>query len=56
MTETAMIEWEITEKIVAARLRVRFDKVALRLINSVQVAVDEIVPEDKPSSLPSSPL
>lgn len=47
MTETATIEREITERIVAARLRLRFDKVVLRLIDSLKVALAEIVLEDQ---------
>jgi hypothetical protein len=47
MTETASIEQEITERLVAARLRLRFDKVVLRLINSLKTTLAEIVPEDQ---------
>lgn len=47
MTKPAAIEQEITERITAASLRLRFDKVVLRLIDKVKAAVTDIVPEDQ---------
>jgi hypothetical protein len=47
MTETVTIEREIAETVVAAGIRLRFDRVALRLIDRVQAALAEIVPEDQ---------
>jgi hypothetical protein len=41
------VEREIKERIVAAGLRLRFDKVVLRLIGSLKAALAEIVPEDQ---------
>ena len=45
VTETATIEREITERIIATGLRLRFDKVVLRLIDGLKAALAEIVPE-----------
>lgn len=42
-----MIEREIADKVRAAKLRLRFDKVALRLIRDLKNAVAEIVPENQ---------
>ncbi|MCA1490152.1 hypothetical protein I6F11_04360 [Ensifer sp. NBAIM29] len=47
MTETVTVTQEITEKVAAAGLRLRFDKVALRLIENLQSALAGIVPEDQ---------
>lgn len=43
----ATIEREIMERIAAAKLRLRFDKVALRLIDGLKAALAETVPEDQ---------
>ncbi|SRR5579883_3290399 len=40
-----MIEREIAERIAAAKLRLRFDKVVLRLIGSLKAGLSEVVPE-----------
>lgn len=45
--EPAMIEREIAERLKAAKLRLRFDKVALRLIGGLRSALAEIVPDDQ---------
>jgi hypothetical protein len=45
--EPAVIEREIAERIKAAKLRLRFDKVALRLIDSLRSALAQIVPNDQ---------
>lgn len=47
MTETAEVEQEITDRIAAAKLRLRFDKVALRLINGLKAVLAETVREDQ---------
>jgi hypothetical protein len=45
--ETATIEREITERIAAAKLRLRFDKVVRRLIDGLKATLAEIVSEDQ---------
>lgn len=47
MTETAEVERDITDGIAAAKLRLRFDKVALRLINGLKAGLAETVREDQ---------
>jgi hypothetical protein len=47
VTEPVMIEREIVERIAAAKLRLRFDKVVLRLIGGLKAALAEVVPEDQ---------
>lgn len=42
-----MIEREIAERIRAAKLRLRFDRVAVRVIGGLKGALAEIVPEDQ---------
>lgn len=42
-----MIEREIAEKIRVAKLRLRFDKVAVRVIGGLKGALAEFVPEDQ---------
>ncbi|MBY5751129.1 hypothetical protein E0H51_11600 [Rhizobium leguminosarum bv. viciae] len=43
--ETSMVELEIMDRIAAAKIRLRFDKSVVRLINSLKVALAEVVPE-----------
>lgn len=45
MFETATVEQEIVDQIAAARLRLRFDKVALRVIDGLKAALAETVQE-----------
>jgi hypothetical protein len=45
VTETGTIEREITERIAAAKIRLRFDKVALRLVNDLKAALAKVVPD-----------
>lgn len=45
--EPTMIERELAERIRAAKLHLRFDKVALRLIGRLKDALAEIVPQDQ---------
>jgi hypothetical protein len=47
VTKIAAIEQEITEEIAAAGLRLRFDKVVVRLVNGLKIALAEVVPEDQ---------
>lgn len=42
-----MVEKEIAERIAAAKLRLRFDKVVVRLAARLKAALAEIVPEDR---------
>jgi hypothetical protein len=41
----SMIEREIAERIAAAKIRLRSDKSVLRLVNGLQAALAEVVPE-----------
>ena len=43
--ETSMIELEITERIAAAKIRLRFDKSVVRLVDSLKATLAEVVPE-----------
>jgi hypothetical protein len=43
--EVAMIEREIAERIKAAKLRLRFDKAVLRLVDSLKASLAGVVPE-----------
>ena len=43
--ETSVIEREITARISAAKIRLRFDKSALRLLDGLKASLAEIVPE-----------
>lgn len=47
VTTVLAIEREIVEMIAAAKLRLRFDKVALRLVDVLKTALVQIVPEDQ---------
>ena len=47
VSKAETIEREIAERIAAAGLRLRFDKVALRLVNGLKASVAQIVPEDR---------
>ncbi len=47
VTETATIERELTAGIAAAKLHLRFDKVALRLVDGLKTALADIVPQDQ---------
>jgi len=49
------IEQDIAELARRANLRLRFDKVALRVIRVLQSTLAEVVPEQQPCSLPSPP-
>ncbi|SKA30743.1 hypothetical protein SAMN02745126_05016 [Enhydrobacter aerosaccus] len=45
MTEADMIEQEIIQRIRAAHLRLRFDKVVLRLVGGLKAALANVIPE-----------
>ena len=47
MSEAAAIEQEIIARLSAAKLRLRFDKVALRLVDRLKVALAGLVPQDQ---------
>lgn len=47
MTVTAMIELEIAEKIAASGLRLRFDKVVLRVIDNLRASLVDIIPDNQ---------
>ncbi len=42
---TSMIEEKITESILAAQIRLRFDKSVLRLVSGLKVALTGVVPD-----------
>jgi hypothetical protein len=44
-TKPSMIEREIAERIAAAKIRLRFDRSVLRLVNGLKAALAEVVPE-----------
>ena len=46
-SEAGTIEREIIERIVAANLHLRFDRVALGLVGCLKAASAEIVPQDQ---------
>jgi hypothetical protein len=45
MTAPSAIEREIIERIVAAKIRLRFDKAVLRLVSGLKAALAEVIPE-----------
>ena len=45
--KSGLTEWEIVEQITSAGIRLRFDKVALRLIGDLQASAAEVFPEDE---------
>ena len=45
MPETSNIEREIAERIAEAKIRLRFDKSVLRLVNGLKTALADAVPE-----------
>jgi hypothetical protein len=45
MTAPSAIEREIIERIVAAQIRLRFDKAVLRLVSGLKAALAEVIPE-----------
>ena len=45
--EAAKVEREIIERIATAKLRLRFDRVVLRLVGGLKAALADIVPEDQ---------
>jgi hypothetical protein len=47
MTVTAMIEREIAKKIAASGLRLRFDKVVLRVIGDLRASLVDIIPDNQ---------
>jgi hypothetical protein len=47
MTETAMIEREIAEGAKAAKIRLRFDKAVLRLVDGLKASLAGVVPEEE---------
>jgi hypothetical protein len=44
---TATVEKKMTQRIAAAGIRLRFDKVALRLLDGVKAALAQSLPEDQ---------
>jgi hypothetical protein len=42
-----MIEQEIAERLVAAKLRLRFDRVVVRVVGRLKAALADIVPQDQ---------
>jgi hypothetical protein len=44
---TATVEKKITQRLAAAGIRLRFDKVALRLLDGVRAALAQSLPEDQ---------
>jgi hypothetical protein len=47
VVEPAAIEREIAEQAAAAKLRLRFDKVVVRLVGGLKAALTGVVPEDQ---------
>jgi hypothetical protein len=47
MTAPSAIEREIIERIVAAKIRLRFDKAVLRLVSGLKAALAEVIPEEQ---------
>ncbi len=45
--ESSMIERDILERIKAAKIRLRFDRVVLRLVGGVQTAATKVIPDEE---------
>jgi hypothetical protein len=55
MIDADAVEREIVARLTAAKLRLRFDKVALRLVDGLKAALGSLVRKGRPWSSQSAP-